>query len=592
MSNLNLTKDWLQSVLRPFPSRDLIISEIMSILAERRTLAVKTEAFTFNSGHTALLLLLHGTLPITYRGAIYQIPINIWVPHEYPRAPPLAFVMPTKEMGVRKSREVDPSGRVKEEVVEEWWRGWEKKGIEPLLKHLAGIFSAAPPVYAKPPEAASPAQASSSPAAARSPGPAAAQPQAGQPGQPGHPGQHQPPPPPARPTFVPPNGHADVLPVYRPAPTPPPHPYPQVHPQSPSRQGSTSSYVPQQPGTPPTHPGTPPVPPRVTQRPPHPQSPQSPGPGVPAVPQRPYVPGPLAQQMTGYGSPGGQGVVSPPPQMGLQGFQPQQPPQPQGWSAPQGQQGYVPAPVQGHYHPPPPNGSTPAAVQQPQPVQQPQQPQQVQQSAPQATLAAPRRPVQDLMSSPEISSSDLPDPSTTDPTSPPPLPPSKPPPPSLIHLHSILLPHLTASLPPLLHSLQSTAEHLAARREDLVTGEPAVRDEMARLEAVKKVCDSVGRKMGEVVKQGGERVAELEAKGEVGVDELVCGISIVHNQLIDLVAEDNAIEDTIYHMTRGLDAERVDLDRYLKSIRSLAREQYMKRALIERILQGMGQTGW
>jgi hypothetical protein len=35
-------------------------------------------------------------------------------------------------------------------------------------------------------------------------------------------------------------------------------------------------------------------------------------------------------------------------------------------------------------------------------------------------------------------------------------------------------------------------------------------------------------------------------------------------RLIDLVAEDNAIEDTIYHMTRALDNERVDLDRYMK----------------------------
>lgn len=81
-----------------------------------------------------------------------------------------------------------------------------------------------------------------------------------------------------------------------------------------------------------------------------------------------------------------------------------------------------------------------------------------------------------------------------------------------------------------------------------------------------------------------------------------------------MVAEDNAIEDTIYHMTRALDNERIDLDRFLKvslgqstldkpcalqrgrscadvkAIRMLGREQYMKRALIERILQGMGQT--
>lgn len=74
------------------------------------------------------------------------------------------------------------------------------------------------------------------------------------------------------------------------------------------------------------------------------------------------------------------------------------------------------------------------------------------------------------------------------------------------------------------------------------------------------------------------------------------------------MAEDNAIEDTIYHVTRALEAERIDIDRFLKvsknfsmrvrlmltcqSIRSLAREQYMKRALIERILQGMGQKQW
>lgn len=56
------------------------------------------------------------------------------------------------------------------------------------------------------------------------------------------------------------------------------------------------------------------------------------------------------------------------------------------------------------------------------------------------------------------------------------------------------------------------------------------------------------------------------------------------------MAEDNALSDTIYHLTRALDAERIDLDRYLKAVRQLAREQYMKRALIEKILNGMGQT--
>lgn len=79
----------------------------------------------YNTGQTALLLLLHGTLPISYRGATYQIPLHVWVPHEYPRNAPLAFVVPTKEMAVRKGKEVEPDGQVREEVVDQWWRSWE-----------------------------------------------------------------------------------------------------------------------------------------------------------------------------------------------------------------------------------------------------------------------------------------------------------------------------------------------------------------------------------------------------------------------------------------------------------------------------------
>jgi hypothetical protein len=42
------------------------------------------------------------------------------------------------------------------------------------------------------------------------------------------------------------------------------------------------------------------------------------------------------------------------------------------------------------------------------------------------------------------------------------------------------------------------------------------------------------------------------------------GLLLTGRRLIDLVAEDNAIEDTIYHICRALDAERIDLDRFLK----------------------------
>jgi len=126
-------------------------------------------------------------------------------------------------------------------------------------------------------------------------------------------------------------------------------------------------------------------------------------------------------------------------------------------------------------------------------------------------------------------------------------------------------------------------ERLRAQQADLLTGIPAIRDEMARLEAVRDVCRGVAARLRETVQTAEMGVAELKRKGDPPVDELVCSTSIVHNQLVDLVAEDNAIEDTIYHLHRALNAGRIDLDRFLRTTRVLAEEQFMKRALIERI---------
>lgn len=46
MSSLDLTRDWLQNVLRAYPSKDVIIPQVLSILQTRRSLAVKTDAFS------------------------------------------------------------------------------------------------------------------------------------------------------------------------------------------------------------------------------------------------------------------------------------------------------------------------------------------------------------------------------------------------------------------------------------------------------------------------------------------------------------------------------------------------------------------
>ena len=41
-------------------------------------------------------------------------------------------------------------------------------------------------------------------------------------------------------------------------------------------------------------------------------------------------------------------------------------------------------------------------------------------------------------------------------------------------------------------------------------------------------------------------------------------IDLRSNRLVDLIAEDKAIEDTMYHLHRALNSGRIDLDRFIR----------------------------
>lgn len=163
--------------------------------------------------------------------------------------------------------------------------------------------------------------------------------------------------------------------------------------------------------------------------------------------------------------------------------------------------------------------------------------------------------------------------------------PPRPPNPELQRLHAQIHQKLDSELAALSHAMALDAARLRAHQADLLSGEPTMRDEMARLEAVRDVCRTVAGRMRGSVEQGERNIAELRRKGDPEVDELVCSTTIVHNQLrycpsflhfavwreliisqrlINLVAEDNAIEDTIYHLHRALNTGRIDLDRFLR----------------------------
>ncbi|KAG8983512.1 hypothetical protein FRB90_005934, partial [Tulasnella sp. 427] len=140
-----LTQQWLRQVIGPYNDRDRVYSDVDQTLAAYPTLRPKTDVYTYDDGRQQLLLCVHGLIPITFRQATYHIPVALWVPLNYPREPPLAYVVPTSDMLVKASQDVELSGRCNTEYL----RNWARKS-EGLVESLQDIFSRGPPVYAKP----------------------------------------------------------------------------------------------------------------------------------------------------------------------------------------------------------------------------------------------------------------------------------------------------------------------------------------------------------------------------------------------------------------------------------------------------------
>lgn len=49
-----------------------------------------------------------------------MFPLSIWVPHGYPRAVPIIFVVPTKRMSVRPGQHVSGEGRIYHPYLAAW----------------------------------------------------------------------------------------------------------------------------------------------------------------------------------------------------------------------------------------------------------------------------------------------------------------------------------------------------------------------------------------------------------------------------------------------------------------------------------------
>ncbi|KAK8752863.1 hypothetical protein OTU49_007993 [Cherax quadricarinatus] len=137
-----------QAVDNRYQNAEKTKADVMTALHNYRGLSPRLDKFVFRSGTSRYLLCLEGTIPVTYKGAVYNIPICIWLLDNHPLSSPMVYVKPTPDMLIKASRHVDQNGKVYLPYLHEW--NLNSSDLPGLIQIMIITFSDMPPVYSKP----------------------------------------------------------------------------------------------------------------------------------------------------------------------------------------------------------------------------------------------------------------------------------------------------------------------------------------------------------------------------------------------------------------------------------------------------------
>lgn len=121
--------------------------EVQNVLTQYKSLRHKCEKFVFNDGSSQDLFNLQGTIPVLYKGLVYNIPICIWLMDTHPNNAPMCYVKPTADMNIRVSQYVDHNGKIYLPYLHEWVP--HTSDILGLIQVMIITFGEQPPVFAK-----------------------------------------------------------------------------------------------------------------------------------------------------------------------------------------------------------------------------------------------------------------------------------------------------------------------------------------------------------------------------------------------------------------------------------------------------------
>ncbi|KAM3918192.1 ubiquitin-conjugating enzyme E2 variant 3 [Leptodactylus fuscus] len=142
---MEFSAELMRQRLGKYKFRDLTIEELKDVHRAFPTFLYSMDTYTFKDGSQKDLLNLSGTVPMKFQGNSYNIPVCLWLLDSHPFAPPLCFLKPTQNMGIRVGKHVDSHGRIYLPYLQNW--SHPKSTILGLIKEMAATFEDELPMY-------------------------------------------------------------------------------------------------------------------------------------------------------------------------------------------------------------------------------------------------------------------------------------------------------------------------------------------------------------------------------------------------------------------------------------------------------------
>ncbi|TKA63581.1 hypothetical protein B0A49_07476, partial [Cryomyces minteri] len=198
-------------------------------------------------------------------------------------------------------------------------------------------------------------------------------------------------------------------------------------------------------------------------------------------------------------------------------------------------------------------------------------------------IPKPPKPAQDLLSDPF----DVTLPSKLQ-TGPPPPAPPVPRNPEKDALLSALSGTLRSQLQQTLQQNATAVSSLRAQHHALQDAHSRLSAEMAQLQQLDALLASNEQILPASMQDADRVIADARHRSLPPIDDVLVAPTVVGGQLWTLVAEERGIGEALWCLGRAMSEGRVSGDVFVKLTRSLAREQFLKKALIRKISRGMG----